>query len=223
MASTAGTKRRNLVVLSGALFVLLWLAGTIVPGFMVEGSYPQPKDGPKVVQEFFQDSADGVELGAGLQLPAAVALLLFAGVMASFLRSRGRQDATATTVVASGAVAAATLMVSCAATLSITGSDVTSDAYVTQALSHLSFWTGGPLHVAALGLMILALAYGLTDDLAKWLRIAGLVVGAAGVVSVLTAVIPPAVIFTPIGRFLGLIWLLIVTISLSLRRSSEPA
>jgi hypothetical protein len=43
------------------------------------------------------------------------------------------------------------------------------------------------------------------------------------VLSSLTVVLPPAVILTPIGRFLGLIWLLIVTITLSLKRSAADA
>ncbi len=121
---------------------------------------------------------------------------------------------------AGGVVAAGTLLASASATLTMVTSDVTSDAAVTQALYQLSFWTGGPLHVAALGTMIAAAAYGLGGVLPKWLTVSGLVVGVAGILAGFSAVVPVAVVFTPIGRFLGLAWLLVATILIGLRRTT---
>jgi hypothetical protein len=221
MASTEGAGRRDLGVLTGALFALLWIVGTVLQGVGSTGPFPQPTTKMGDVQAYFAASAEGAKINGGVQIVAGIALVWFAGIMAGFLRRRGRRDAAPAVVLAGGAIAAATLLLSAGAIVSLAGSDLVSDAPVAQALYQLSFWFGGPLHVAALGTMIAASAYALGGVLPKWVTIVGLVVGAAGVLSSLTVVLPPAVILTPIGRFLGLIWLLIVTITLSLKRSAD--
>jgi hypothetical protein len=223
MASTQVAGRRNLGVLTGALFVLLWIAGTVAQGASGSSASPRPTDSMGKVQEYFKASASGAELNAGLQILAAVALLWFAGIMAGFLRRQGRPGSTPDLVLAGGALAAGTLLLSAGVIVSLAGSDVSSDAAVTQALYQLLFWTGGPLHVAALGTMIAAAAYALGGVLPKWLNVFGLVVGVAGVLASLTVVVPPTVMFTPIGRFLGFLWMLIATIMIGLRRSPVAA
>jgi hypothetical protein len=115
------------------------------------------------------------------------------------------------------------MLLSGGATMSLTGSDVVSDAAVTQALYQLSFWAGGPLHVAALGTMIAAAASALGGVLSKWLNVFGIVVGVLGILASLTAVVPLAIMFTPIGRFLGFLWILIATIMISVRRPSATS
>ncbi|MGH3657239.1 MAG: hypothetical protein ACRDUA_11310 [Micromonosporaceae bacterium] len=216
MASLTSAGRRHLGVLAGALFVLLWLVGMFL---QPATPYPRPTDSMATVQKFFQAAADSVERYAGVHLLAGVALLAFAGILAGHLRRYGRPGLAPYLAFAGGVVAAGTLLASTAATLSMATSDVTSDAAVTQALYQLSFWVGGPIHVVALGMMIAAAAYGLGGVVPKWLTIAGLVIGVAGVLAAFTAVVPMAVVFTPIGRFLGFLWLLVTTVMVALRRT----
>ena len=220
MASNQVAGRGNLGVLTGTLFVLLWIVATVLDS---GGSYPRPTDNMEKVQAFFKSYSSGAGTNAGVLILSAVVLLWFAGYLASFLRREGRPGSGPSLVLAAGGVASATMLLSGGATMSLTGSDVVSDAAVTQALYQLSFWAGGPLHVAALGTMIAAAASALGGVLSKWLNVFGIVVGVLGILASLTAVVPLAIMFTPIGRFLGFLWILIATIMISVRRPSATS
>lgn len=215
MATLTSAGRRHIGMLSGGLFVLLWLAGMFLQD---TAGYPRPTDSMLTVRAFFQASGDSVERSAGLHLLSAVALLGFAGVLAG-LRRQGRPGPAPYVASVGGVVAAGMLLTSAAATLSLVTSDLVSDAAASQLLYQFSFWTGGPMHVAALGLMIAAAAYGFRGLLPSWLTWSGLAIGVAGMLAAFTAVVPAAVLFTPIGRFLGLAWLLGATLTVGLRRT----
>jgi hypothetical protein len=50
------------------------------------------------------------------------------------------------------------------------------------------------------------------------------VIGVLGVLAALTGVVPMAVVFTPIGRFLGFAWIVVATVFAALRlRRAVPA
>jgi signal transduction histidine kinase len=223
MVSQQGAGRRNLGLLSGVLFVVAWIVGTVLQDTKATGTFPRNTDSMDVVAEYFKTSSSSAELNAGLQIVSAIALLWFAGIMASFLRRESRPGPAAGIVLAGGAVAAATELLGAGAMASLTGSDLPSNAAATQVLYQLSFWAGGPTHVAALGMMFAAIAYGLGGVLPKWVNIFGLVVGIAGALASLTIVLPFTIMFTPIGRFLGFLWLLITVIMLAFRPSSTQA
>ena len=218
MTEQQTTRGGNLGILTGALFVLLWLAGSIAQSVSEKGIFPRPTDSMAVVHKYFEASATAIKVNGGLQILGSVALLWFAGFLTNFLRRQGKNHAGPTIVGVSGAIAAGTLLVSAATIMALGASDLHSDAVASQILYQLAFWTGGPLHVAAFGTMILAAAYSLNGVLPRWLRVAGIVIGIAGTLASLTAILPLAIAFTPIGRFLGFIWLLITTILLTARR-----
>jgi hypothetical protein len=206
-------RKGNLGLLTGVLFVVLWLVGTIVQSAKGSGTFPRPTDSMAVVHDYFSMSGSAIKLSGGFQILSAVALLWFAGILATLLQRH--------VIAVSGAIAAGTQLLSAGAAVALGGSDLVSDPVATQILYQFSFWTGGPIHVAAFGAMVLAAAYSLGTRLPQWLSISGIVIGAAGTLASLTAVVPAAVVFTPIGRFLGFIWILITAILLSIRRSGE--
>jgi hypothetical protein len=220
MTTTQDARRGNLGVLAGSLFVVLWLAGTIVQGMSGAG-FPRPSDDMATVAGIMRAGADWMEASAGLQVLSAIALLWFASAIAARLRQVGSAGAGPELALAGGIMAAATLLFSASALISLGSTDLVNDDASAQLLYQLSFWLGGPIHVAGLGLLIVSAAYGL--GLPKWLSIAGLVVGTAGLIASLSAIVPQLVLFTPIGRFLGFIWIVIATVMLALRRSPAPA
>lgn len=218
MTTTQDARRGNLGVLAGSLFVVLWLAGTVVQGMSGAG-FPRPSDDMATVAGIMRAGADRMEASAGLQVLAALALLWFSSAVAARLRRAGHTGAEL--ALAGGITSAATLLLSASALISLGSTDLVNDDASAQLLYQLSFWLGGPIHVAGLGLLIISAAYGL--GLPKWLTIAGLVVGTAGVVAALSPIVSQLVIFTPVGRFLGFIWIVIATVMLALRRTPAPA
>ncbi|HEY0454000.1 hypothetical protein [Actinophytocola sp.] len=206
--------RRELGVLTGVVFVLLWLAGTFVPGAS-DVAFPRPTDDMETVRRSIEASASTLEKGAGLQILAGIALLWFAATFAGYLRRRG---ANAELVLAGGVTAAATLLFSAAGNVAM-GTDLATNAVSAQLLYQLSFWTGGPIHVAALGTMIAAGA--LASGLPKWVTVPGIVIGGLGMLASFSALVSQMTLFTPIGRFLGFFWILVATIMIAARRPAE--
>jgi hypothetical protein len=205
--------RRELGVLSGALFVVLWLVGMFYAS--AQGvAYPRPTDDMAKVGADLKPSASILATQGGIQLLSGVALLFFAAAMAGYLRRRGSGGEL---VLAGGAASAVLLMIS-AATGPIMGTDLAGDNASMQLLYQLQFWTGGPLHVAAFGLLVIGIAQ--AAGLPKWLTVSGYVIGGLGLLSSLMGVLSFTVMFTPIGRFLGFIWLLIATIMIAVGRKS---
>ncbi|MPZ81089.1 MAG: hypothetical protein GEV28_12125 [Actinophytocola sp.] len=203
--------RRELGVLTGSLFVVLWLAGTFVPSAS-DVAFPRPTDDMETVRASVEASSSTLEKGAALQILAGIALLWFAATLAGYLRRRG---ASPELVLAGGVTAAVTLLFSAAGNVAM-GTDLATDAVSAQLLYQLSFWTGGPIHVAALGTMIVAGALG--SGLPRWVTVPGIVIGGLGVLASFSALVSPMTILTPIGRFLGFLWILVATIMIATRR-----
>ncbi len=220
MTATQDARRGNLGVLAGSLFVVLWFGGTVVQDTSGAG-FPRPSDDMATVADIMRAGASRMETSAGLQVLAAIALLWFAATVAARLRRVGRNGTVAELALAGGIMSASTMLFSASALLVLGSTDLASDDATAALLYHLSFWLGGPIHVAGLGLLIVSAAYGL--GLPKWLSIAGLVIGTAGMLASLSAIVPPMVLFTPIGRFLGFIWIVVATVLLALRRTPAPA
>jgi len=88
---------------------------------------------------------------------------------------------------------------------------VRGEGAVAQAVDELAFITGGVGFVVGLGLLIAGLAVPglLARLLPGWLCWAGLVLAFLSEVSFFALLTPAADFLLPIGRFLGLIWLVI--------------
>lgn len=219
MTATQETGRRDLGILTGSLFVVLWMAGSVVQGASGAG-FPRPDDDTATVAGYLREGASSMEASAGLQVLAAMALLWFGAVVAGALRRSGRPGPAPELAFAGAITAAVTLIVSAAVSIVYASTDLVADDTMAQLSYQLTFWLGGPLHVAGLGLLIVAAATGLR--LPKWLGIAGLVIGALGLVASLTPLVYQLVAFTPIGRFGGFLWLVVATVTLALRKG-KPA
>lgn len=223
MTSTQGARRGNLAVLTGALFVVLWLAGDLAQS-MGAGSdiaFPRPTDGMNVVQKWFDANGNAAATNAGIDMIAGIALLLFAGVAASLLRSLGRPGPAASVVGLAGATSAALLLVSTSSLIALGGTDASSNPAVAQALYQIGFYAGGPLHIATLGLTVAFLAGGLGGALPKWLSIAGIVIGVIGLLAMLSGVVSAFAAATLLGRYLGFLWILVVSVMFAIRAPSR--
>ncbi len=225
MTSTQGARRGNLGVLSGALFAILWVAGGFAQDFKVADTsidYPRPTDAASAVQKWFDANGAAAAANSAVQIVAAIALIIFAGSLASLVRSVRGSDAAASVAGTAGAVSAAMLMVGAAAQAGL-GTDAASDEVTAQALYQVAFWAGGPLHVATLGLTVVAGAVGLGVVLPKWLKISGIVVGSLALLAALSGVSQIFVAFTLFGRYLSFVWLIIVGIAVALKRKQAGA
>jgi hypothetical protein len=117
-----------------------------------------------------------------------------------------------------GLLAAASLALS--GLLTWTTAQTTDSADTVHALTALGFATGGPGFVVPFAMLIAGIAVPglLLRILPSALAWTGLIIAALGSLATFALLTPTLDVLLPIGRFAGLIWLLIVSVKLPLTR-----
>jgi hypothetical protein len=188
---------------------------------------PQPSASAASVLAYNGAHHDALEVAGCLGFAASIPLAIWTATVYRRLR-------TGLGVVAPGAVIGLVGGIVAAFSLGLTGLinwtsaqiPIGGDPTVARALADLSFATGSAGFVAPLGLVVAGIAVpslilGLVPRPLAW---AGLVIAALSLLSTF-ALLTPALYFTfPIGRFVGLAWLIAVSVALphnrqDLRRS----
>ncbi|WP_051580667.1 hypothetical protein [Pseudonocardia acaciae] len=223
MTDIATERRTDPRLWAGIGFVVIFLAGLVAGLATTKGGWPVPTASPDEVLGFFTSNREAIAIIGFTQGLAAVPLVVFSAGLARTLGDR-----PAPQLIAAGALAAGTLLLSGALTSTLTHPALTGQPALTSALAYLVFLIGGPAHVLALSLLVLttAVAGRFSGRLPVWLSTFGFVVAALGLVSTLNLAVPalPSIAvaaFIPAGRFLGFVF--IVAAVLTLRRSRVSA
>lgn len=203
-------KREWLVPLTGVLFVAL-----LIISFAVGGEPPDVDEPVQEIVNHYVDDKDSIEIGALIGGLAALSLLFFGGYARKFFSAAEPPGhgmlspliLAATVIIAVGAAIDMTL----ALALAEAADDI--DPIAVQSLQAL--WDNDFIPVA-LGIELLFLSVGLSivryGALPKWLGWVALVLAVIGVTPIGFAAFP-----------LGGIWLIIVSIMLSVRASRAAA
>lgn len=154
--------------------------------------------------------------GSFFELGSAIPLGVFVATVVSrlrFLRVRAAGELIALT---GGIGAMGMLLLSSLAIWSLTRPGVASAASAVPILKTLSFAAGGPGFVAPLGLFVagVSIAAGLHRLIPRWLMWLGIVVSVACELATLTLLFWNAVCFIPVGRFIGILWMIGVAATL---------
>jgi hypothetical protein len=215
--------RRDFGALTGVLYVLFFVASLVVAGALGPSGTVTPYSSDAEVQAYRLKDPTTLEhlfrtLGL-LQGLSALALLAFVPRLTVFVRRYG-SDARAGAVRALATVAGALLLLSASTSwvLAQIGSRAELSTY--RAVSDLSFITGAGPAIAALGVAVfLVSTTGRTSRaLPAWVAWSGMVIGVASVLSMISLVAEGGSVFIPIGRFLGFIWFVTLSVLLWGRR-----
>lgn len=220
MTSTA--RQRNPWALSGVLFVALFLAALIYSSVSAGETYPSPFGPAAEIQRYFTEHRGTVQAFSLLQAIAAIALLGFAVALAASVRRAADEAGVLSGLTLGGGVlAAATLLLSASFSWVLARPATAEAPALVRALHDLAFLTGGPGHVPWFGVLIGAgsLAALRVRTLPGWIAWLGIAVAALSLLSVISMVVLPAAILLPLGRFLGFVW--IVAVSLVLARGGR--
>lgn len=210
-------QRRDFGALSGVLYVMFFVASLVIAGALGPSGVVTPYSSDAEVQAYRLKDPAALEdlfrvLGL-LQGLSALALLAFVPWLTAFVRRHG-SGARAGAVRALATVAGALLLLSASTSwvLAQVGSKAELSTY--RAISDLSFITGAGPAVAALGLAIfLVVATGRAGRaLPGWVAWSGMVVGVASVLSMSSLVAEGGSVLIPVGRFLGFVWLAVVSV-----------
>lgn len=207
-----------LAVVAGVSLVLL-VTGLAV-GAALGGVMPLPYGTGAAIQNYVVNHHAAVRACAVGMFASSVPLGIYAATASARLRQLGVTAPGATIALAGGVLAAGALGLSGLLAWTLSRPEVTSDATLVRALYYLTFLTGGPAHIVALGLLIAGIAVpsliiGLLPRPLAW---AGLALAVIAEITALVLIWPGLSPLLPVARIGGLTWLIAAGAMLPLRR-----
>ncbi|MFF7646808.1 hypothetical protein [Streptomyces canus] len=212
-------QRRDFGALSGVLYVLFFVASLVVAGALGPSGTVTPYSSDADVQAYRMKDPATLEnlfriLGL-LQGLSALALLAFVPCLTGFVRKYG-SEARAGMVRALATVSGALLLLSASTSWILAQIGSKAELSTFRAVSDLSFITGAGPAIATLGVAVfLVAATGRASHaLPAWVTWSGMLIGVASVLSMSSLVAEGGSVFIPIGRFLGFIWFIALSVLL---------
>jgi hypothetical protein len=202
--------------------LVLLIAGLAV-GAALGGVMPLPYGSGQAIQDYIANNHASVQAIAVGAFASSIPLAIYAATASARLRQLGVTAPGATIALAGGLLASAGLGLSGLLAWTLSRPEVTSDASLVRALYYLTYLTGGPWHVVALGLLIAGicvpgLIVGLLPRPVAW---AGLAIAVLAELTTLVLIWPGLSPVLPVARFTGLIWLIVAGVLLPLRRRNR--
>ena len=219
MSTRATTETTPLVHHSGPPLLLPALSYTalVIAGAATLGSTMMaPHDATHQGAAYVASISRTLGWGSFFEFGSAVPLLVFVATAVSRLRFLRVRAAGEVIALAGGIGSAAMLMLSALSIWAITRPGVGDEDSVVRALQAMSFAGGGPGFVVPFGLFIagVSLTAGLYRLIPRWIMILGIVIAVACELAAFTLPIWNAAYFIPVGRFLGIVWMIAVAATL---------
>jgi hypothetical protein len=203
-----------LAALSYTVLVLAGIAGGIL--LSPRAAFPMPYQPVQTAITYVAAYPRGIRVGSFFQLASAIPLGVFIATVVSRLRFLGVRAAGELIALCGGVAAMGMLIVSALADWSLSTPGITESAGAVRALQLLGFAAGGPGFVAPLGLLFagVSLAAGLNRLIPRWLMWFGVAIAIASELSTLMLLTWTASVFIPIGRFVGILWMIAIAATL---------
>lgn len=213
----------NLVLLA-IVHVVLFAAGLVSAAVLRHGaSYVTPFAPAEQQRLFFAQSPPAVQVSSFFLFGSAVPFGIFVVTAVSRLRFLGVRAVGTEITLLGGFASTIALFESGIAGWILSVPEVLASAQLVKAISFLSFLSGGALYAVGFGL----LAAGLSVTsyfmrlLPRWLVALGMLVAVAGELSSLSLIAYPANFFIPVTRFVGFVWMILVAVALTGKRTEK--
>jgi hypothetical protein len=176
-----------------------------------------------VIAFFFQTQASRVLACIFLQTGATVCLGLFTAVVVSRLHFLGVRAAGAHIALFGGFLTVFNGMAAGFATWALIHPAVAANPSMLLGLFYFSFALGGPGFSIPMGLLMagVSVTAGMHKLLPKWIAVLGVILAAAGELSVFNFLNPKLLFLIPLTRFPGFIWIVAVGFAMPNSRSAE--
>jgi hypothetical protein len=191
----------------------LTLVGILLPAAIAGRFYPSPLGPAAAVAGYFSSHAFAATLTGLFAFGAAIPLAIFSASASVRLNRLGVRVPGPTIALTGGLLASASLAASGLVSWVLGRPELASgDRALVRALHDIGFALGGPGFVVPLGLLLAGIAVPalIVRLVPRWLGWAGLVLAAACEVATLTLLWDGFTTLLPLGRFLGLAWLIAV-------------
>jgi hypothetical protein len=206
-----------------AVICLVLLVAGLAVGAALGGVMPLPYGSATAIQDYVSNNHTAAQAIAVGAFASSIPLAIYAATASARLRQLGITAPGATIALAGGLLASAGLGLSGLLAWTLSRPEVTSDASLVRALYYLTYLTGGPWHVVALGLLIAGISVpglivGLLPRPVAW---AGLAIAVLAELTTLVLIWPALSPLLPVARFTGLIWLIVGGALLPVRRRNR--
>jgi hypothetical protein len=183
---------------------------------MLRVAFAMPQEPVTADVAHFVQYSTSLQRGSFVELASAFPLGIFVATVVSRLRFLGIRAAGESIALIGGVVAMSMLIVSALAMWALSTPSATEAAGAVRVFQLVAFGTGGPGFVAPLGLFVagVSVTAGLKRLIPRWLMWLGIVVALASELSTLMLLVNQAAIFIPIGRFIGIVWMVGVAATL---------
>lgn len=187
--------------------------------------FPLPYQPVDRAVEYVSQAGRALRWGSFFQLGSAVPLGIFAAVVVSRLRFLGVRAAGVMIALCGGIGAMVLLMVSALAAWALGMPGTAQSAGGVRALQLLGFAAGGPGFVVPFGLLVagVSITGGVYRLIPRWLMWLGIVVAVCSELAIFTLVTWKASIFIPVGRFIGIVWMLGIAATLTRTKTERAA
>jgi len=201
---------------------IVYLALLIAGGSTVSAAFHIPLDSAQKAVGFVSDHSWAIKWGSFCELGSAIPLGIFIATSVSRLRFLGVRAAGESIAFMGGIAAVVMLIFSGLCTWSLTRPGIAEESGAVRALQALGFVGGGPGFAVPLGLFLagVSLSAGLAKLMPRWLMWSGLAIALACELASLTLLNFTAGYFIPVGRFLSILWMIGVALTLT---TSIPA
>src|SRR5690349_19384076 len=191
-----------LVFATGMAFLLIGSSGA---------SYPTPYDPVEKAQHFYTDFSDGLRAQSFFLFWSALPLGIYTAFMTARLRGLKLHRGGINIAQFGGFGAAFFIGMSGLVTWILSQPGITAYPGPTRTMQLLAFATGGTGAVVLSGLLIagICVTAGIDRIIPRWVMWLGLVIAVISILSMLNLIAPDLSILLPIGRFTGIIWMII--------------
>jgi hypothetical protein len=198
------------------LLTLIYVGLMIAGGSKVSASFSIPHDSAETAVAYVAKNDWAIQWGSFCELASAIPLGIFIAVTISRLRFLGIHAAGESIAFLGGISATMMLTFSALATWSLTRPGIAEATGAVRALQALGFVGGGPGFVVPLGLFLagVSVTAGLNKLIPRWLMWLGILVAIACELASLTLLNFKAGYFIPVGRFISIIWMIGVSLTL---------
>ncbi|HEX5234291.1 MAG TPA: hypothetical protein VFW25_03065 [Silvibacterium sp.] len=198
------------------LLALIYAGLMVAGGSTLRAAFAVPHGSAEAAVAYVAQHGWAIRWGSFCELGSAMPLLLFVAVTVSRLRFLRVRAAGEMIALSGGIVASGMLVLSSLATWSLTRPGVAEATGAVRALQAVGFAGGGPGFAVPLGLFVagVSVTAGLHKLIPRWIMWLGLAVAAACELASLTLLVWQAGYFIPVGRFIGVVWMIAAAVTL---------
>lgn len=205
------------------LLTLIYVGFMVAGGSRLSAAHRIPLDSAEKAVAYIAKNGWSIQLGSFFELSSAIPLGIFVAATVGRLRFIGVRAAGELVAFLGGIGAVITLILAALADWSLTRPGTAEVSGAVRALQALSFASAGPGFAVLLGLFIagVSITAGRHKIMPPWLMWLGLGITLACELAGLTVLNFTAGYFIPVGRFVSIVWMIGVSLTLPVTIASS--